>query len=59
MDAGLSTLQRECAEQGLDWEEMVEQRAIEVTMFKQKGLELPDWGRSELATKTDVPQEAE
>jgi lambda family phage portal protein len=29
MQAGLSTLEQECAEQGLDWEEVLEQRARE------------------------------
>lgn len=29
MDIGVSTLERECAEQGLDWEEVLEQRARE------------------------------
>jgi lambda family phage portal protein len=43
MDAGLSTLQRECAEQGLDYEEVIEQRAIEAQMFKEKGLPPPRW----------------
>lgn len=43
MDAGLSTLQRECAEQGLDYEEVIEQRAREVEMFKEKGLPPPSW----------------
>jgi lambda family phage portal protein len=43
MDAGLSTLQRECAEQGVDWEEMVQQRAIEMREFSENGLPLPNW----------------
>nr|WP_318289773.1 phage portal protein [Paraburkholderia sp. BL8N3] len=43
LDGGLSTLKRECAEQGLDWEEVIAQRAIEVKLFKEHGLELPDW----------------
>jgi lambda family phage portal protein len=43
MDAGLSTLQRECAEQGLDYEEVIEQRAREVQLFKDKGLPPPNW----------------
>jgi lambda family phage portal protein len=43
MDAGLSTLQRECAEQGLDYEEVIEQRAREVELFKEKGLPPPNW----------------
>lgn len=43
MDAGLSTLQAECAEQGLDWEEVLIQRAKEVRRFAQLGLSTPDW----------------
>jgi lambda family phage portal protein len=43
MDAGLSTLQRECAEQGLDYEEVIDQRAREIAMFKEKGLPPPNW----------------
>lgn len=42
MALNLSTLQRECAEQGLDWEEVVDQRAIEVAKLRAKGLPLPE-----------------
>lgn len=56
MDAALSTLKQECAEQGLDWEEQLDQRQIEVLAFKKRNLELPDWGGSEMATRTDVPE---
>lgn len=38
MDANLSTLQQECAEQGLDWEEVLEQRAAEVARMRELGL---------------------
>ncbi len=43
MDAGLSTLENECAEQGLDWNEVVDQRAIERGRFDQLGLPHPKW----------------
>lgn len=43
LDGGLSTLKRECAEQGLDYEEVIQQRAIEVRMFKAAGLPPPKW----------------
>ncbi len=43
MDAGLSTLEQECAEQGLDWEEVLEQRAIEIERFKELDIPLPKW----------------
>ncbi|MFW6021661.1 MAG: phage portal protein, partial [Guyparkeria sp.] len=38
MDAGLSTLEDECAEQGLDWEEVLEQRARERNRMAELGL---------------------
>lgn len=44
MEIGLSTLKRECAEQGLDWEEVIDQRAIEIAKFEDKGLPVPEWG---------------
>jgi lambda family phage portal protein len=42
MNAGLSTLQRECAEQGLDWEEVLEQRAAERERMAELGVSLGD-----------------
>lgn len=41
MEAGLSTLEDECAMQGLDWEEVLEQRAREKAKMKELGLEPP------------------
>jgi len=38
MDAGLSTLEMECAEQGQDWEEVIEQRAREKQAIADSGL---------------------
>jgi lambda family phage portal protein len=35
---GLSTLEQECAEQGLDWEEVLDQRALERRMMIERGL---------------------
>lgn len=43
MDAGLSTLQAECAEQGLDYEEVLFQRKREVELFEDLGLAVPTW----------------
>lgn len=40
MDNNLSTLQRECAEQGLDWEEVLEQRAAEQRYAASLGVTL-------------------
>lgn len=41
MDSSLSTLERECAEQGLDWEEVLEQRAREQALAEELGLPVP------------------
>lgn len=38
MDSNLSTLEAECAEQGLDWEEVLEQRAREKRVIEDLGL---------------------
>lgn len=43
MDGGLSTLQRECAEQGLDWEEVLDQREREIKAFADRGIPVPTW----------------
>lgn len=41
MKARLSTLEMECAEQGLDWEEVLEQQAMEIARCKELGLPNP------------------
>lgn len=41
MDTFTSTLEEECAEQGRDWEEVLEQRAVEVARMKELDLESP------------------
>ncbi len=43
LDAGFSTLESECAEQGLDWREVLRQRAIEYREFERLGLPHPTW----------------
>jgi lambda family phage portal protein len=43
MDAGISTLQQEAAEQGLDWEEVLVQRARERSMMKELDIPYPAW----------------
>ncbi len=43
MESGLSTLEQECAEQGLDWEEVMEQRAREKARMEEMGLNLADF----------------
>lgn len=51
MDAALTTLEMEAAEQGMDWEENLDQRAIEVEEFKRRGLKLPQWAGKDDATE--------
>jgi lambda family phage portal protein len=43
LNGGLSTLEDECAEQGLEWEEVVQQRRYEQEMFAEAGLPPPPW----------------
>lgn len=39
VDANLSTLEDECAEQGKDWEEVLDQRATELARMRELGIE--------------------
>lgn len=41
MQAGLSTLEMEAAEQGLDWEDLIEQQAVEIDRCRALGLRNP------------------
>lgn len=43
MESGLSTLEQEAAENGNDWEDVLDQRKIEVDRFKELELDLPEW----------------
>lgn len=43
INTATSTLEDECAEQGKDYEEVLEQRADEIKIMKDLGLPLPDW----------------
>jgi lambda family phage portal protein len=43
MEAGISTLEQEAAEQGADWEEIADQRAIEMKAYEERGLPPPKW----------------
>jgi lambda family phage portal protein len=43
MEAGTSSLEQEAAEQGVDWEEVAQQRAIEQATYKRLGLPPPKW----------------
>jgi lambda family phage portal protein len=49
LDAGLSTLEDESAKQGLDWEETLEQRAIEHDRMVELGLPMPRWFGDEVS----------
>jgi lambda family phage portal protein len=48
IEAGVSTLEDECAEQGKDWEEVIEQRKIELDLLEELGLQ-PSAGALSLA----------
>lgn len=52
MDAALSTLEDECAEQGLDYEEVLEQRRYELKLFDEYGIPRPQWAGHFTATET-------
>ncbi|MEQ9518491.1 MAG: phage portal protein [Parvibaculum sp.] len=55
IETGLSTLQAECAELGLDWEEVLAQRALEIAKFEELGLPVPSvLGVLALATKKEL-----
>ena len=54
MDTAVSTLRDEAAEQGNDWEEQIEQRAVEVQFFKDKKLDPPSWAM--IQNKADEEQ---
>jgi lambda family phage portal protein len=62
MDAGLSTLRQECAEQGLQWKKVLAQRAIERSRFKELNLPYPTWfgvAQPEDATEAATKPQAE
>jgi lambda family phage portal protein len=54
----LSTLERECAEQGLDWEEVLEQRSSELARMKELGIPVTAVARS-AAPPPEDPAEAQ
>lgn len=61
MDAALTTLEDECAEQGLDYEEVLEQRRYELQLFDEYDIPRPTWAGQEVAATdnedaTDVAQ---
>ena len=59
MDAALSTLEDECAEQGLDYEEVLEQRRYELGLFDEYGIPRPQWAGQLTATQAAKRPDAE
>ncbi|MDB5822181.1 MAG: capsid protein [Herminiimonas sp.] len=59
MDGALSTLKRECAEQGLDYEEVIQQRAIEIQQFREAGLPPPNWYGNDAMNAATPEEEAQ
>ncbi|MFZ6871152.1 phage portal protein [Undibacterium sp. Di27W] len=68
IDSGLSTLEAECAEQGLDWEEVLHQQAREMALRKELNLltpsqskpppgQAPDSGGQPIETDADPKKE--
>ena len=56
MQAALSTLEDECAEQGLDFEEVLEQRKYEIGLFKEYGIPEPEWTGHALEKQGEMGQ---
>lgn len=57
VDAGVSTLEAECAEQGLDWQEVAEQQAAEREFRARLGLPDPQLLPKEQERESDEPAE--
>lgn len=58
MDGALSTLEDECAEQGLEFEEVLEQRKYEIELFKKYGIPTPEWA-GQMFTATQAAKKPE
>jgi capsid protein len=41
VDGGMSSLEDECAEQGVDWRDIADRRAIEIERYRKLGLNAP------------------
>jgi lambda family phage portal protein len=58
MEAGLSTLDHEAAEHsGADYEDILDQRAIEIAAFRARGLDLPTWAAPVASAAMGAPQD--
>jgi lambda family phage portal protein len=56
MEAGLSTLEHEASENaGMDYEDVLDQRAIEMEAFRSRGLPLPAWAGQVAAAAVQAP----
>lgn len=58
MDAGFQTLEDTCAEQGLDMEEVLEQRAYEIKKFDELGIPRPEWAGAVAVDRVKQPPQA-
>jgi lambda family phage portal protein len=60
LDSAFSTLEIECAEQGLDYEEVLAQRKHELDLMKEYGITPPNWAGNDLtAQQTTIAQQPE
>lgn len=57
MEAGLSTLEDECASQGLDWEEVLMQRVRELKRMRELGLSTSGDGNMQLINQEENTNE--
>lgn len=55
----LSTLEQECAEQGLDWNEVLDQRSAEIARMKELGLDFAPVPKVTSPRAPDVPQDGQ
>ncbi len=59
MDSMISTLEIECAEQGLDWVDVLDQRALEMARMKELNLTPPPPVKAAAPTDTVAPDDGE
>jgi capsid protein len=57
MSGNVSTLEQECAEQGLDYEEVLDQRALEKQMMEARGLTQGEVGASSSTAQPSAPND--
>ncbi|HEX7853864.1 MAG TPA: phage portal protein [Sphingobium sp.] len=59
LESGLSTMEDECARQGMDWEENLEQRSIEAKRMQELGLPRPEWLGQRLSSSAPGAQNSQ